>query len=156
AHALVALEALDGETPVARAGREQNRAGRDLVSLLEPDVMTAVAGDELERSVRRRHAGVELPGLRHRAARQFGARDAGGEAEVVLDAARRPGLAAEGGALDDERVQTLRRAVDRCGQAGGAAADDEQVDLLERLELAADPEGAQHRAGGRRPELDVA
>ena len=123
---------------------------------LEPDVVAAVAGHERERAVRRRQARIELPRLRHRPARQLAARDAGREAEVVLDAAGRAGLASERRALDHERVETFRGAVDGGRQARGPAADDEQVDLLERLELAADPERAQDLAGRRRCELDVA
>ena len=66
------------------------------------------------------------------AAGQLGAADAGREAEVVLDPARGARLAAEHGALDHQRVEPLRGAVDRGAEAGRPAADDEQVDLLAR------------------------
>ena len=92
--------------------------------------MASVARLERERAVRGRRAGVELARLGDRAAGQLRAADAGREAEVVLDPARRAGLAAERGALDDERVEPLGGAVDGGAEAGRAAADDEQVDLL--------------------------
>ena len=80
----------------------------------------------------------------------------GGEAEVVLDPAGRAGLAAERGALDDQRVEPFGGAVDRGGEARRAAADDQQVDLLARCELEPDPERAQHLAGGRAVQLSSA
>src|SRR5213079_1040159 len=46
---------------------------------------------------------AELARLGDRAAGELGAADAGGEAEVVLDPARRARLPAERGALDNER-----------------------------------------------------
>ena len=79
---------------------------------------------------------------------ELGAADPGREAEVVLDPARRSGLAAERSALDDQGVEPLGGAVDGGGEAGGAGADDEQVDLLARCQLASDPERAQHLASG--------
>ena len=75
------------------------------------------------RAVGRRGARAELARLRDRAARQLDAADPGREAEVVLDPARGAGLAAQRRALDDERVEALRGAVDRGAEAGRAAAD---------------------------------
>ena len=109
--------------------------------------MPAVPRLEGERAVGRRGARVELPRLGDRAARELGAADPGREAEVVLDPARRPGLAAERGALDDQRVEAFGGAVDRGREPRRAGADDQQVDLLARRELEPDPEGAQHLAG---------
>ena len=70
--------------------------------------------------------------LLQRAAGELVARDAAGKAEVVLDARRGPRLAARRLALDDQRAQPLRRAVDRGGQAGRPAADDDRVVLVPR------------------------
>ena len=55
-----------------------------------------------------------------------------------------------------ERVEPLGGAVDGGGEAGGAGADDEQVDLLARRQLAADPERAQDLAVGRVLQLGAA
>ena len=118
--------------------------------------MTAVPRFEGEGAVRGRGARVELARLGDRAARQLGAADARGEAEVVLDPSRRPGLAAERGALDDERVEPFGGAVDRGSEACRAAADDQEVDLLARRELEPDPESAQHLAGARAVQLSSA
>ena len=76
------------------------------------------------------------------------------KAEVVLDPARRAGLAAERGALDQERVEALGGAVDRGAQAGRAAADDEQVDRFARRELQTDAKRARDVAVGGIAELE--
>src|SRR5262249_61516113 len=92
--------------------------------------------------VGRRRTPADLARLRDRAAGQLGARDSGREAEVVLDPAGRSRLAAERRALHDERLEPLGGAVDRRAEAGRAAADDEQVDLLAGREVQTDPEPA--------------
>src|SRR5439155_1019526 len=61
-------------------------------------------------------------------------------------------LAAERRALQDQGVEPLRGAVDGRAQPAGARADDEQVDLFARRELAADAERAQHVAAAGRLE----
>ena len=66
---------------------------------------------------------------------------------AVLDPPRRARLSAERSAFDDERLKTLRRAVDRGGQAGWSAADHEQVDLLPGCELGADADRPQDLTG---------
>jgi hypothetical protein len=79
-----------------------------------------------------------------------------GKAEVVLDPARRARLPAERRALDHECLEPLGGAVDRRTETGGAAADDEQVDLLARRELEPDAERAGDLAGRRAAQLDPA
>ena len=149
-------KAVDRQPPVLSTRREQDGARGDLPVVLEADEMTAVPRFEGEGAVRGRGARVELARLGDRAARELGAADAGGEAEVVLDPTRRPGLAAERGALDDERVEPFGGAVDRGREACRAGADDQQVDLLARRELEPDPESAQHLAGARTVQLSSA
>ena len=73
--------------------------------------------------------GAEPARLLQRAARELVARHARREAEVVLDPRRRARLAAGRLALDDDRAQALRRAVDGRGEAGGPGADDHRVVL---------------------------
>ena len=140
AEALVLVEVLDRQAPVFGPGREQHRLRRDLDVAVEPDPVAVLAGLERERPVGGRGAGAELARLGDRAAGQFGAADPGREAEVVLDPPRGPGLAAEHGALDHQRVEALRGAVDGGAEPGRPAADDQQVDLLARRQLEADPE----------------
>ena len=118
--------------------------------------MSSVAGFERDGAVGGSGSCAELARLADGAAGQLGATDAGREAEVVLDPARRSGLTAERGALDDQRVEPLGGAVDRGGEAGGTAAHDEQVDFLVRRQLAADPERAQHFASRGMRQLDAA
>ena len=62
AEPLVVVEVVDRQAPVFGAGREQHRAGGDLVAVLEPDQVALVAG--LERRGRGRGSPVRAPNLR--------------------------------------------------------------------------------------------
>ena len=155
-HPFELRKAVDRQSPVLGARREQDGTRGDLPALLELHEVTAVPRFERQGAVRSRGASVELPCLGDRAAGQFRAADAGREPEVVLDPSGRARLAAEGRALDDERVEPFRGAVDRSGEARGARTDDQQVDLLARRELEPDPECAQHLAGSRAAQLTSA
>ena len=73
--------------------------------------------------------GTEPPRLLQRPAGKLVAGDARREAEVVLDPGRGARLAARGLALDHDRPQALRGAVDRGREAGRAGADDHRVVL---------------------------
>ena len=156
AHALVALEPLHGQPPVVGAGREQDRTGGDLVAFLQLDDVPLLARLERLRAVGTGGPGAELPRLRDRAAGQLGAGDAGGKAEIVLDPPRRARLPAERGALDEERVESLGGAVHRRAQAGRPTADDQQVHLLARRELEADPQRPRELAIARVLQLRAA
>ena len=63
---------------------------------------------------------------------ELSARDAHGEAEIVLDARAAARLAARRRAFDEHGVETLGCAVHRGGKSGGAAADDREVVHLQR------------------------
>ena len=115
--------------------------------------MVLGAGLERDGAVRRGCAGAELPRLADGAYRQLRAADARREAEVVLDPPRRSRLAAESAALDHERVEPLRCAVDGGAEPGRAAADDEQVDRLLLVEVEPDSQRPGHLAGGGIPKL---
>ena len=110
-------------------------------------------GSSDDGSVWRRRSRAELARLDDGAARELGSGDAGGEAEVVLDPARRAGLPAQGAALDDERLEPLRRAVHGGAQARGPAADHHEVDLFPAREHPSDPERARHLADRGRSQL---
>ena len=89
AEALVLVQVLEREAPVLGARREHDGAGRDLVALLELYDMTALLPRlEPDCAIGRRGPRAELARLRHGTARQLGAADPCGEAEVVLDPAR--------------------------------------------------------------------
>src|SRR5690242_17727531 len=90
---------------------------------------------ERDGAVGRGRASAELSCLADRTHGQLGAADASWEAEVVLDPPRRPGLAAERVAVNDQGVQPLGRAVDGRSETGRAAADDKQVDGLHLAEV---------------------
>src|SRR4051794_6900397 len=121
AEALVALEVGDREFAVFGPGGEDDSAGRNLVPLLEPDQVMPVAGLQRLRPIGRGGASAELARLGDGAARQLAAGDPRREAEVVLDPPRGPRLAAEHGALDHQRLEPLRGAVDRGAEAGRPA-----------------------------------
>ena len=126
------------------------------MTLFESYDVSSVAGFELDGAVGGRGSCAELSRLADGPAGELRAADAGREAEIVLDPARRSGLAAQRSALDDQRVEPLGGTVDRSGEAGGPGAHDQQVDFLARRELAADPERAQQLASRWVQQLDPA
>src|SRR5205807_375589 len=116
----------------------QHRSRGDLFSVFELDHVPIGARFQRFGVVGARDPCIELARLGGRAADEFGAADARGEAEVVLDPARRSRLPADGGALEYQGLETLRGAVDGRGEPGGPAADDHQIYLLALFEPAAD------------------
>src|SRR3954451_19473744 len=143
---LVAVEPFDRKPAVLSTVREDHGARRDLVAVLEAKNMVLSARLERGGDVRGRRSRAEFPGLRDGAAGQVRARDASGKAEVVLDAPREAGLSTEDAALDDERVESLRRAVDGRAQPGGTAAQHHEVPPLARAQLPPDPAREQYHA----------
>ena len=121
------VEALDREAPPRDAAREDDRARAQDVAAVEVDL--ARRGVDSRDRPRDEDLGAEPARLLQRTARQLVAGDARREAEVVLDPRRRPGLAAGRLALDDDRPQPLRRAVDGRGEPRGPGADDHGVVL---------------------------
>lgn len=71
--------------------------------------------------------GAEALGLEDGAAGEFGAADAGGEAEVVLDAGAGAGLATGSVAIQEQRPQSFRSAVDRRRETCRTRADDDEI-----------------------------
>ena len=102
--------------------------------------MTLGPGLEPDHPVRRGGTRAELSRLRDRPYRQLGARDAGRKAQVVLDPPRRPRLAAQRAPFHHQGAEPFGGAVHGCAETGRAAADDEQIDLLDRRELETDPQ----------------
>src|ERR1700724_2277199 len=72
-------------------------------------------------------AGTELLGLDNGPIGELTARDAGGEAEVILDARRRAGLTAGGDCVDHHGGEPFRCAVDRGCKTRGPRPDDDEV-----------------------------
>ena len=68
--------------------------------------------------------GAELLRLHERAARQRLAGDAGGKAEIVLDARARAGLAAEGARIEHHHGEAFGGGVHRGGEPRRPGADD--------------------------------
>ena len=89
-------------------------------------------GVQRDRLGRRAGGGPELGGLHHGPLGQLGPRDAGREAEVVLDPRCRGRLATGGHGVEDLGAQALGSSVDGGGQAGRTGADHHQIVQLGR------------------------
>ena len=85
AYPLELIEPVNRRPAVFGAGRKQDRAGKDLLSALEPHHVTLDARLQRLGAVGGRGASMKLPRLRDRSASQLGAADPRGKAEVVLD-----------------------------------------------------------------------
>ena len=109
--------ALDQWSPVLRAGRHDDRPGRHLAAVVQPDHVPARLGHEPGHAARIGDASAELLGLHGGEVRQLLSGDAVGEAEVVLDPAGRARLATHRPALEHDGVEPLGRAVHGRGQA---------------------------------------
>ena len=134
------------------AGGENDGPRPDDVVAIEAD-LTRCRIDAGDRA-RDQYLRPEPPCLLQRAARKLVARDAAGEAEIVLDARRRPGLASGRLALDHQRAQSLGRAVHGRREAGRPAADDDGVVLgktCARLQAKALGEVARRGSTEQRP-----
>ena len=73
------------------------------------------------------HLGAEEDGLIEGTSRQLGTADPAGEAEVVADHRAGAGLPAHRRGLDERCAQSLRLGIHRRREAGGSAADDDEV-----------------------------
>ena len=128
AAALEVLEARHVELPVARARREQDRAGLDALAVAEVNgVVEALLERDRDRLAGEDDRRAELPRLDRRPLRELPAGEARGEAQVVLDPGRRCRLPAGGDRFQRHRREPLRRAVDRGGETRRPGADHEQV-----------------------------
>ena len=134
------------QLPPGDAAGQHDRARAQDVAAVEVDL----AGRGVDPLDRPRHQDLraEPARLRQRAAGELVARHAGREPEVVLDPRRGARLPAGRLALDDDRPQALRGAVDGRGQAGRAGADDHRV-VLRVLGLGAEAEQLGHPAEPR-------
>ena len=127
AAAFQAVGALGGQLAPVDAQRQHQRVARDLAAVGGLHDLVRPVGAERGHLDRRQDLDAEAPRLAHAAPREVGAREAGREAEVVLDPARRAGLPAGRVALDEHGVQPFGGAVDGARQARRPAADDGEV-----------------------------
>src|SRR6185437_3566464 len=131
------VAALDVEPAPGDAARQDDRARPQDVAAVE----VHLAGGRVDARDRPgdQYLGAEPAGLLERSAGELVARDARGEAEIVLDPRRRARLPARRLALDHDRAQALGRAVHGRGQPGRAGADDHGV-VLRALGLGGEAE----------------
>src|SRR5262249_45012038 len=125
---------------VAGAGGHDDSSRRDLAAVLENDGVEArldLQPGYLTRSIQ---ASAEPHCLDGRPPGEITARDAIWEPCVVLDARARSRLSTDRDSIQGDRAQTLRRAVDRGGEPGGAAADDHQIKQISRRGVEGQPE----------------
>ena len=140
ARAFEPLEIVDGEPLVARAGSDDDRAGRDLAAVGEHDDLEAVLDSQagnLARSVQPRAEPLRLDG---RSRRELFAGDAVREPDVVLDARAGTRLAAGRDRVERDGVEPLGGPVHRGGQAGGTAAHHDEVEHVPRRLAEREPE----------------
>ena len=117
AHLLEVLRARHVEPAVPGAGGDDHQGAGHGGSVAEPHRVLAVVPLDGRGLGGHGELGAELPRLEHRPLREFGAGDAGREAEVVLDPRRGPGLASGGGAVQDDDPQAFRGPVHGGGHA---------------------------------------
>ena len=77
--------------------------------------------------LRRENFHAKTPRLRDRAPRQVRAAQAHGKTEIIFDARTSPGLPAGRFAFDQQRVQAVRRAINRRRQSRRPRADHDQI-----------------------------
>ena len=124
-------EPVDRQPAILHAGRDHDCLGADALAVVEGGAEALVVEPLQERHApRHREARTELHRLDLAAPDQVGAGNAGRKAHVVLDPARRAGLAADRDILDDQRAQPFRAGIDPGGHAGRTAADDQHVEYL--------------------------
>ena len=137
------VEPVDLEPPPRDAAGEDDRARAQDVAAVEVHV-TGRRVDPRDRA-RDEDLGTQPVCLLERPAGQFAARDARGEAEVVLDPRGRARLPSRRLALDRDRSQAFGRAVDGGCQTGRSSADDHGV-VLRGRRLGRDVEELGHPA----------
>ena len=148
AAALELGRAAGGQLPPVDAGGQHERGARELAAVGQlEDLVGAVLAERRDLD-RRQDLDAEPLGLGHAAAREVGAGEAGREAEVVLDPARRAGLPAGRLALQEHGLEPLARPVHRRRQPRRPAADDGEVVEL-ALGLLPQPDPGGEVAGGR-------
>ena len=106
------------QLPVRNAGGQDHGVRADRPAISEPDAAPRPGHLKPDDISGGEHLGAELAGLAPGPVGQLRARDAVREAQVVLDPRALPGLAAGRGALDQDRPQSLGRAVHGGTQAG--------------------------------------
>ena len=132
ARAAEAFLPLDLQLVVLDTGRADRGARDDPGAVLEHAGAHALREVAAHACARDENLGAEAVRLLARAVGEVRAADPVGEAEIVLDPGAAPRLAADGKPLDHDRLQPLRRGVDRRAQPGGPGAVDRQVVLLAR------------------------
>ena len=119
------------------------------LSIVEDELVGLRVAVEAECAAADCEVGAELLGLREGAPRELFARDARGEAEVVLDARARAGLAARRRRLEHEHVEALGRRVHGRGQARRPGAHDDEISHDVRVERRAVLQLAREALDGR-------
>ena len=116
-------------TSVPGAHRQEHGGGSDLAAVRQADdeliVLASDVGDRLHEG----EPGPEDPCLVVGLPGQIPSADAPREPQVVADEGAGGRLASDAAPVDHQRAQPLRRAVHRGGQAGGAGAHDDEIEL---------------------------
>ena len=133
---------------IDHAGRDQQRSRDDFAAVGQHETLVAAVDRHAGHFERREELGAEPLRLREGAARQLAAADAGRKPEIVFDARAGACLSARCVPIEQQRPQSLRRAVHRGRETGGSRADDDEVvDIAGRRQRLAQALG--HLAGLR-------
>ena len=131
AGALELGQPVDGQPPVLHPAGDDHRLGPQALAAVERRAEAALLEPfELGDPARHGEAGAELHRLDLAAPDQVAAGDAGREPHIVLDPAGGSSLTANCDVFTDQGAQTFGTGIDRGRDARGAAADDQDVDLL--------------------------
>ena len=127
--ALEVREARDVEPAIPGAGGDHHGSGASLLAAAEVELegLAGRVGRQADRLVGNGHLHPELLGLVVGARHQGHAADAGGKAQIVLDARRGARLTAESPAIEHQGRQPLRSGVDRRGEARRPGANNGHV-----------------------------
>jgi hypothetical protein len=138
---------------IARARGDHNRARLHRLPVVDLDAQrlaaVGAAAVEPHRPERDGDLGAELLRLVEGAAGKRLAGDAGREAEIILDARRSAGLAAEGALVEHDHRQAFRGGVNGGGKTGGPGADHRDVIDGARVEFGRDTQAHSGRGIGR-------
>ena len=120
-----------GMLAIEHAGGGQHGSRDNLAAVGERETLVSPIDRNLRHFERREKLRAQPLRLRHGAACQFAAADAGRKPEIVLDPRTGARLPARGVPVEQQRPQPFRCAVHRRRKAGRTGADDHQVVHIE-------------------------
>src|ERR1700722_14835372 len=151
AGSLECVQVRQSETAISGAGGDHDRAGADMFpaseSQRERSRLRVALSAQADRLIRDSHLDAKLLRLVVGPRHQGNAGNSGREAEVVLDAGRSTGLAAERAAIQHQDREAFRACIDGRSETRRPGSDDRHIEGPARVDRAYQPDAAR--------ELDV-